>query len=153
MVSKLAGLATMRVVMASTSILSQATAGKSLATDVEGCAVNGFEHRRETALRIEVGGRRDAQAAGEGGGEVGEDVGVKICGHDGVQACGLGDHARGHGVDEHFVPGDGGKILCHFGCDLVPQDHAVALRVGLGDNREQLSRPRLCKFESEAHDA
>ena len=78
---------------------------------------------------------------------------MQICGHNGVEARGLGHHARGHGVDEHFVPGDVWKFFCNLGGDLVPHNHAVTLRVGFGDNRQQLARTVLGKLESEAHDA
>ena len=41
------------------------------------------------ALRIEVGGRRDAEPAGEGGGEIAQDVGVQVGCDDDVDAPGF----------------------------------------------------------------
>src|SRR5580658_2356017 len=127
--------------------------GDAFAGDVEGSAVYGFEHGGEAAFRVDIAGGRDAEAAGEGGGEVGKNVGVKIRGHDRIYAGGLGDHTRGHGVDEHLVPGDVGKLSRDFGGDLVPENHAVALGVGFGDNSEKFSRALLGELESEAHDS
>ena len=62
-------------------------------------------------------------------------------------------HAHGHGVDQHLVPGDVGKFARHLGGDLVPHHHAVALRVRLGDDGQQLARARAGQLEGEAHDA
>ncbi len=67
--------------------------------------------------------------------------------------CGLQRHAHGHGVDQHLVPGDIGKIGGDLAGDLVPQHHAVALGVRLGDDGQKLARPRLRQLEGEAHDA
>src|SRR5262245_58969831 len=47
--------------------------GDALAGDVGRRAVHRLEHRRELALRIDVARRRDADGAGAGGAEVGED--------------------------------------------------------------------------------
>src|SRR4029450_9850984 len=52
--------------------------GDALAHDVEGRAVDGLEHRGKLALGVEIGGGRNAERAGQGGGEVGEDVGVQV---------------------------------------------------------------------------
>ena len=43
-----------------------------------------------------------------------------------------------------------GKVLRHFVEDLVPQHHAVALRVRLGDQRQVLARPLARQLEGEA---
>src|SRR3954470_23983659 len=48
--------------------------GDALSGDVEGRAVDGLEHGGEAPLRVEVRRRSDPEAAGEGGGEIGEDV-------------------------------------------------------------------------------
>ena len=93
--------------------------------------------------------RLPASAAGE----IGQDVGVQVGRDDRVERLRLQRHAHGHGVDQHLVPGDVGKFLRDLGGDLVPHHHAVALRVRLGDHRQQLARPRLRQLEGEAHDA
>ena len=62
-------------------------------------------------------------------------------------------HAHGHGVDQHLVPGDVRELARDLGGDLVPHHHAVALGVGLGDDGQELARPRAGQLEREAHDA
>ena len=56
------------------------------------------------ALGIDVGGGRDAEAAGERGGEVAQDVGVQVGRDDRVERRRPVDHARGHRVDQFLVP-------------------------------------------------
>src|SRR5438067_7531940 len=52
--------------------------GDAFAGDVERRAVDRLEHRRELALRIEIRGRRNAERAGQGGGQVRENVRVEV---------------------------------------------------------------------------
>ena len=59
--------------------------GDALAGDVRGRAVHRLEQRREVALRVDVAGRRDADGAGAGGPEVGEDVAEQVRGDDDVE--------------------------------------------------------------------
>ncbi len=59
--------------------------GDAFAHDVECGAVDGFEHGGEAAFGIDIGGGRDAHAAGECGGEIAQDIGVQIGGDDGVE--------------------------------------------------------------------
>ena len=66
---------------------------------------------------------------------------------------GLEHHARGHRVDQHAVGLHVGIVLRHFVEDLVPQHHAVALRVRLGDQRQVLARALARQLEREAVDA
>ena len=127
--------------------------GDALAGDVEGRAVDRLEHRREAALGIDIGGRRDAEAAGQRAGEIGQDVGVQVRRDDRVEALRLQHHAHRHGVDQHLVPGDVREFLRDLGGDLVPHHHAVALRVRLRDDRQELARARLRQPEGVAHDA
>ncbi len=112
-----------------------------------------FEHGGEVALGIEIGGGRDAEAAGERGSEIAQYVCVQVAGDDDIDALGLQHHARGHGVDQLAAPADIGIFLRHLGGDLVPHHHGVALRVGLGDDGELPPRPPLRQSEGKAHDA
>src|SRR6218665_2371572 len=54
--------------------------GQALAHDVEGRAVDGLEHRRVTLFRVDVAGRGNAQAAGQGRSQIAQDVGMQIGG-------------------------------------------------------------------------
>ena len=85
--------------------------GQALAHDVERRAVDRLEHRGIAVLRIDVAGGRDAQAAGEGCGQVAEDVGVQVGRDDGVERSRTVDHARRRGVDQFLVPRDVRKLL------------------------------------------
>ena len=111
-----------------------------------------LEHRRVAPLRVDIGGRRHAERAGQGGREIGQDVGVQIGRHDGVEAGRLQHHPHGHRVDQHLVPRHVGELGGHLGGDLVPHHHAEALGVGLGDHGEQPARPRLGQTKRIAHD-
>ncbi len=127
--------------------------GDALAGDVERRAMDRFEHRREAPLRIDVGRRRDAEAAGQRTGKVGQDVGVEVGGDDGVEALRLQRHPHRHRIDQHLVPGDVGKLFRHLLGDLVPHHHAMALGIGFRHHREQLARARLRQRERIVHDA
>ena len=59
--------------------------GDTLAHDVEGRAVDRFEHRRKLPLRIEVGGRRNAEGTGQRSSKIAENVSVKIGGNNDIQ--------------------------------------------------------------------
>jgi hypothetical protein len=121
--------------------------------DVEGRAVDRLEHRGKAAARIEIGGRRDAQAAGESRREIAENVGMQVGRDDRIDRLRLQHHARRHRVDEFLVDADFGIVLADERGDLVPEHHAVALRVRFGDDREMPPRPRPRHIEGEAHDA
>ncbi|MNO76267.1 hypothetical protein D3C76_673380 [compost metagenome] len=127
--------------------------GDTFAGDVEGRTVDRFEHRREFARRVEVGGRRNAQAAGQSRGQVGKDIGVQVGGDDHVQCRRLEHHACGHGVDQFLVDLHVREVLGDFVENLVPQHHAMTLGVGLGDHGQVFTRAALCQFEGKAVNA
>lgn len=77
----------------------------------------------------------------------------QVGGHNGVQGLGVQNHATSHGVDQHLVPLDVGEVFGDFSGDFVPEHHAVALSIALGDDREQLPGPGSGRLEGEAHDA
>ena len=78
-----------------------------------------LEHGGEAPLRVDICGRRHAQAAGQRTGQIGQYVGVQIGGDDGVQALRLQRHAHGHRIDQHLVPGHVREFLRHLGGDLI----------------------------------
>jgi hypothetical protein len=124
----------------------------ALPGDVRRGAVHRFEHRREPALRVEVGTGGEAEAAGQGAAQVGEDVRVQVRGDHHGQVLGLQDELRGHGVDQHTL----GRHVRVVGRDtaehLVPQDHAVLLRVALGHAGDLFVRTGPRELEREPHD-
>lgn len=50
--------------------------GDTLASDIKGGAVDGLEHGGVLAAGVQVAGRGDTDGAGEGGSQVGENIGV-----------------------------------------------------------------------------
>ena len=102
----------------------------------------------DAPLRVDVAGRRDAEAAGERGGEVAQDVGVQVGRDQRVERTRAVDHARRRRIDELLVPAHVGKLARDLGRDLVPHHHRVPLRVALGDDGEQLSRPRRASLNA-----
>ncbi len=71
---------------------------------------------------------------------------------DGVEAFRILDHAHGHGIDQHLVPGHVRVVPGHLGGDLVPHHHAEPLGVGFRDHGQQLAGPRPGQFEGITHD-
>ncbi len=71
----------------------------------------------------------------------------------GVDRLRLQHHARRHGVDQLAVPRDLGEFARGLGGDLVPQHHAVALRVRLRHDGQVPARARAREREGKAHDA
>ncbi len=112
-----------------------------------------LEHGREAALRIQIGGGGDAQAPGQRGGQIGEDVRVQVGGDDGVQGRRLEHHPGGHRVDQLAVGLHVGVVAGDLEEHLVPEHHPVPLRVRLGDQRELLPGPLARQLEGEAVDA
>ena len=77
---------------------------------------------------------------------------MQVARHDGIQCRGLQCHRRGDCVDQLAVGSNIRIILRDFVENFVPQHHSVALRVGLGDQREVLARAFFREFESKAVD-
>jgi hypothetical protein len=50
-----------------------------------------------------------AEAAGQRAGEVGQDIGMEVGRHDGIEALRLQRHPHRHRIDQHLVPGDVGN--------------------------------------------
>src|SRR5882757_10827648 len=85
--------------------------GLALARDVGRRAVHGLEHRRELAGRVDVPARGDADTAGDGRGEVGDDVAEEVVGDDHVEAGRVGDEVDRRRVHMDVVRGDLGELL------------------------------------------
>ena len=57
----------------------------------------------KSPLRVDVGARGDADGAGAGGPEVGQDVAEQVAGHDDVEPVGVQHEVRGEDVDVELV--------------------------------------------------
>jgi hypothetical protein len=69
--------------------------GDAAAGDVRSGTVHGFEEAGEAAFRVDVRARCDADGAGAGGAEVGENVAEQVAGHDDVEPVGVHHEVRG----------------------------------------------------------
>jgi hypothetical protein len=91
-----------------------------------------LEHRREVALWVEVRRRRDADAAGDRGGEVGEDVAEQVRTDDHVEPRRVEHYLGDERVDVLLVPGHGRVPRAGLDHQLVPERHGVHDPVRLG---------------------
>ena len=126
--------------------------GDAFAGDVGRGAVNRFEHRRVRARGVDVGARRDAEAAGNRGTDVGEDVAEEIRRHEHVERLRMRDHPRRERVDVVLAVLDRRIVLADDVGDLVPQHHRMRERVRLGRARDQASRALRRELEAVAQD-
>ena len=78
--------------------------GDALPRDIGRRAVHRLEHRREKAGRIDVARRRDADGAGAGRAEIGEDVAEQIGADHDVEPVRMQHEIRGENVDVVLVP-------------------------------------------------
>src|SRR3546814_4002395 len=80
-------------------------------------------------------------------------VRVQVGRHHGVDRLRLRHHEGGHGVDQLEVDVQRGKVGQHVAANRVPEHHAVALGVRLGDHGKALARPAHRQLAGEAADA
>src|SRR5690606_385155 len=127
--------------------------GLALAGDVRGRAVHGREHGGERTRRVDVPAGGDADAAGDGRGEVGDDVAEEVVGDDDVEAGRVGDEVDRRGVDVDVVGGDVGVLLGHPAEDVGPQVAREGQHVVLVDQRQLLAGAGLGAGEGVADHA
>src|SRR5579862_6733304 len=94
--------------------------GDTLPGDIGRRAVHRLEHRRKLAFRIDVARRRDADGAGAGRTEIGQNVAEQVRRHHDVELVGPEHEQRRQNVDMILVPGDVGKVFRHRLDALVP---------------------------------
>ena len=124
-----------------------------LASDVRRGAVHGFEHGRRRPIHVQVSGCGQSDAAGDGTGQVGEDVAEEVVGDNHIEARGIGDHVDGGGVHVHVVVPDVRK-LSRNGLDrAAPQVSGVDEDVVLVDQRHVLSSTCRCPRKRVPHHA
>ncbi len=106
--------------------------GEVAARDVGRRAVLGLRQRMRLA-RIDRGG--EAEAAGDLGGLVGQDVAEHVGGDDHVERARVAHQQRRHGVDDTLLVGDVGVVLRHRAHALEKQAVGHAQHVGLVHRR------------------
>lgn len=73
--------------------------------------MNRFEQRREIALRIEIGRRRNADSAGTGRAEIGENIAEQVGADHHVKTLRLQHEAGTQDIDMLLVPANFGIVL------------------------------------------
>ena len=126
--------------------------GDAPARDVRRGAVHGLEQGRMASVRVQVGRRRDADRAGAGRPQVGQDVAEQVRGHDHVEAVGVLHQVGAEDVDVEFVPGDVGIFQADGGDAFVPERHGDGDAVGFRGRRQVAARPPGGQFEGVAQD-
>src|SRR5271155_2576029 len=126
--------------------------GDALARNVVGGTVHGLEEGGAGTRRVEVGRGREADAAGDGAGEVGEDVAEVVVGDDDVVALRLLHQVDAGGIDMVVVPRHVGVVGGHLGDGPVPQVPGEGQDVRLVHEREVVAAP-AGQLEGEAHAA
>src|SRR6185312_12182323 len=107
--------------------------------DVRGRAVDRFEHRRRGAVHVDIARRRQANAAGDRRGQVGDDVAEQVVGDNHVEASGVGDHEDGGRVDVQVVDGDVRELRADGLHGAAPEVTGVDQHVVLVYQREPLA--------------
>ena len=102
-------------------------------------AVDRLEHAGIRPLRVDVGAGRQAQAAGDDGAQVGQDVAEQVARHHHVERLRPAHEVHRRRVHQQFARFHVGIIPLHRLEHLVPQHHAELLGVRLGDRRELLA--------------
>ncbi len=97
--------------------------------------------------------RREADAAGDGAGEVGDDVAEEVVGDDHVEARRVGGQEDRRRVDVEVVDGHVGELRRDRVDDPRPQRAGVHQHVGLVDQRQLPAGPPGRAGEGVAHDA
>ena len=120
-----------------------------LPRDVGRRTVNGLEHARERAIRVDVARGREADAAGDGAGQVGQDVAEEVVGDDDVEARRVCDQEDRRRVDVQIVYRDFGVLGRDRVHDALPEPPAMHEHVGLVHERE-LACDGACGAEANA---
>jgi hypothetical protein len=71
--------------------------------------------------------------------------------HNRVQRLRLENHAGRHGIHQHLVDSDIRKVLGHLVGNLIPENHAIALRVALCDNSQELAGTLLGRLKGKTY--
>jgi hypothetical protein len=63
------------------------------------------------------------------------------------------NHARSHGIDQHFIPLHVWELGGNFRGAEIPEYHPISLRIALGNNSQSLSWSRAGHGKGESHDS
>ena len=94
--------------------------------------MDGLEHGGVPPLRVQVGARRQAHAAGDGRAQVCQDVAKQVGGDHHLEPARVLDEKHAGRIHQIGVGGHIRVFLCHLGEDLVPIHHGVIEGVAVG---------------------
>ena len=115
--------------------------GRSGPGDVRSGAVHRLEHARVGAGDVQIGRCGQPDAAGDRGGQVGQDVAEQVVGHDDVETARVGDQVDHRGVDVRVRDRDLGELHRDLFDDPAPQLAGVHQHIGLVHQRQVPARP------------
>src|SRR5260370_23593437 len=97
----------------------------SFAWDIGRRAVDGLKHGWKFFLRIEIGGRRDADRSNDCGSQVGKYVAEEIGPHDHVEPIRMTHEVSRQDIDMILVRADIGIAAGHRMKTFIPEWHCV----------------------------
>ena len=110
-----------------------------LARDVGRRAMDGLEHGRELALRVEVCTGRQAHAARDRSAQVGQDIAEQVRGDDNLKSLRILDKEHAGRVHQQRVGLHVRILLAHLGKDLIPEYHRIVECIALADAGQALA--------------
>ena len=102
-----------------------------------------FKQRRKGAIRIEVCRRGNADGAGTGRAEIGEDIAEQIGADHHVKTFRLQHEAGAQNINVLLIPFHLRVVLRHRFDALVPEGHADGQTVGFGRRGQGFARAAL----------
>ena len=109
--------------------------GDIFAVDIRRGTVHRFKQRREGAVRVEIRRRSNADSAGTGRTEVGENIAEQVGADHHVKTLRLQHEAGAQNINMLFIPFHLRVFLRHRFDALVPEGHADGQTVGFGRRR------------------
>ena len=121
--------------------------------DVGRRTVHRLEHAGESAVRVDVAGGCESDAAADRGRKIGEDVAEEVVRDDDVESSRIRHEEDRGRIDVQVVDGDVGELGADLVDDALPEAAREDEHVGLVHERELLARASGCRSEGVAHDA
>ncbi len=125
--------------------------GELLAGDVRRRTVHGLEHAGEGAVRVDVAGCRQSDAAADRSRQVGEDVAEQVVGDDHIESSRVGHQEDGRRIHVQVADVDVRELGGDTVDGALPEAAGVHEHVGLVHERQLLAAP-LRQLEREAGD-
>jgi hypothetical protein len=73
----------------------------------------------------------------------------QVASNNSIDAIRLKNHLCSHSINQHLLNSNIGKVLRNLRGNLIPKNHAVPLRIALGDHSQMLSGSLLRNLKRE----